>query len=122
MNYAEKLKDPRWQKKRLEIFKRDNWVCQFPYEDGICGEGEDTLHIHHLEYIPELEPWEYPNDKLITLCESHHKKTHGKPFIPTLHDITDLSQNEIEDGITERVSRLPGNEVIEVIKVGREAR
>lgn len=26
--YAKKLMDPRWQKKRLEIFKRDGWKCQ----------------------------------------------------------------------------------------------
>lgn len=26
--YKEKLKDPRWQKKRLQIFERDDWCCQ----------------------------------------------------------------------------------------------
>lgn len=27
MSYAEQLKDPRWQKKRLEILNRDEWKC-----------------------------------------------------------------------------------------------
>ncbi len=26
--YASKLKDPRWQKKRLEILQRDDFACQ----------------------------------------------------------------------------------------------
>jgi 5-methylcytosine-specific restriction endonuclease McrA len=34
--YGDKLKDPRWQKRRLEIFKRDEWTCQQ------CGDTETT--------------------------------------------------------------------------------
>lgn len=64
--YAEKLRDPRWQKKRLEIFNRDNWCCQS------CYDNQSTLHCHHLIYIPRRDPWDYPNDLLITLCESCH--------------------------------------------------
>ncbi len=30
MTYAEQLKDPRWQKRRLEILQRDEWRC-------LCG-------------------------------------------------------------------------------------
>ena len=26
--YYRKLRDPRWQKRRLEIFARDDWTCQ----------------------------------------------------------------------------------------------
>lgn len=73
--YAEKLKDPRWQKKRLEILERDNWTCQY------CGNKDTTLHVHHREYRDNLEPWEYPNIDLITLCELCHKKESlRKPF------------------------------------------
>jgi hypothetical protein len=32
--YLEKLKDPRWQKRRLEILQRDNWYCQRCYNDS----------------------------------------------------------------------------------------
>jgi hypothetical protein len=65
--YYEKLKDPRWQKKRLEILERDDWVCQR------CMDDESTLAVHHLYYILDRDPWDYPNDVLITLCEECHE-------------------------------------------------
>jgi len=68
MNYLEKLKDPRWQKIRLEIFQRDNWTCQS------CGEITKTLHVHHWTYEKGLEPWDYPLEELVTLCESCHEE------------------------------------------------
>lgn len=70
MRYAEKLKDPRWQKKRLEILQRDNWKCQ------CCGSEKGTLHAHHIIYEENLEPWEYDNHKIRTYCESCHKCWH----------------------------------------------
>jgi hypothetical protein len=66
--YSEKLKDPRWQKKRLEILNRDNWECQQ------CGDSESSLVVHHLRYIPNHEPWEYSPHQLLTLCESCHNQ------------------------------------------------
>lgn len=66
MNYSEKLRDPRWQKKRLEIFERDSWACRY------CGDKENTLAIHHTYYSNDLSPWEYPDDSLITVCERCH--------------------------------------------------
>ena len=66
-NYIEKLKDPRWQKKRLKIFNRDNFTCQN------CFDAKSTLHIHHLRYEPKADPWEYWDKDLITLCENCHK-------------------------------------------------
>ncbi len=66
--YAQKLKDPRWQKKRLEIFTRDEWTCQ------LCSNTKDTLVVHHRLYFPDTEPWNYPNDLLVTLCESCHSR------------------------------------------------
>jgi hypothetical protein len=69
MTYAEKLKDPRWQKKRLEIFERDGWACM------ACSSKSKTLHVHHIFYLPKKEPWEIPNGFLITFCEGCHKST-----------------------------------------------
>ena len=69
MTYAEKLKDPRWQKKRLEIFNRDNWKCTK------CGNDKITLAVHHESYSGN--PWEVSNDKLTTICEPCHKKEHN---------------------------------------------
>lgn len=65
MKYSEKLKDPRWQKKRLEVLERDDFKCL------ICSDKKSTLHVHHVEYT-EGEPWEINSDSLLTLCESCH--------------------------------------------------
>jgi hypothetical protein len=68
--YWEKLKDPRWQRKRLEIMQRDDFTCTR------CNTATETLNVHHVRYIKGREPWEYENDLLKTLCESCHKETH----------------------------------------------
>ena len=69
--YSEKLKDPRWQKKRLEILNRDDWTCQ------ICGAKDRPLHAHHPQYSSEISnPWEYDDQQIITLCESCHSIEH----------------------------------------------
>lgn len=67
-SYIEKLRDPRWQKKRLEILERDDWSCK------ICKSKEKTLHVHHIEYLYHWEPWEYDEMFLITLCEDCHEQ------------------------------------------------
>lgn len=64
--YQEKLKDPRWQKKRLLILQRDNWMCQS------CSATDITLHVHHKAYKRGQEPWDYPDEWLLTLCEGCH--------------------------------------------------
>jgi hypothetical protein len=69
--YSEKFKDPRWQKKRLEILERDEFTCQ------LCGDKESTLHVHHWYYEKGKDPWEYPDMALITLCEDCHKERHA---------------------------------------------
>ncbi|MEK6880250.1 MAG: hypothetical protein AABY22_11605, partial [Nanoarchaeota archaeon] len=67
MTYAEKLKNPKWQKLRLKILERDNFQCQN------CLDNTKTLHVHHLDYINGKEPWDYPNEYLLTLCEKCHE-------------------------------------------------
>lgn len=83
-NYKEKLKNPRWQKKRLEIFNRDHWTCQRCFTDDI------PLNIHHRKYLPNTDPWDYPNELLITLCEECHdyETLHYETALATLIDIT----------------------------------
>jgi hypothetical protein len=68
MEYIELLKHPKWQKKRLQIMDRDEWTCRR------CKDTESNLQIHHLYYNFDLQPWEYPDTALITLCELCHKK------------------------------------------------
>jgi hypothetical protein len=71
MTYSEKLKDPRWQKKRLETFSRDRFACR------TCGQIDKQLHAHHLYYVAGREPWEYPDGCIVTLCFECHKE-HGE--------------------------------------------
>jgi 5-methylcytosine-specific restriction endonuclease McrA len=66
MTYSEKLRDPRWQRKRLEILQRDNWACLS------CGTKTKSLQVHHVAYR-KIEPWDYPDDLYQTLCEDCHK-------------------------------------------------
>lgn len=65
MTYKEQLKHPLWQKKRLEIFNRDNFTCQK------CSATDKELQVHHLSYSKLA--WEVSNDQLITLCFQCHK-------------------------------------------------
>lgn len=69
MRYAEKLKNPKWQKKRLEILSRDNFKCAY------CGDDTSTLHVHHEIYIGK-NPWDTPDEHLITLCDDCHYVEH----------------------------------------------
>lgn len=66
MSYHKKLKDPRWQKKRLEILERDDFTCQN------CGSQNETLQIHHWKY--NSDPWEIEDCFLVTLCGLCHEK------------------------------------------------
>jgi hypothetical protein len=68
MTYSEKLKDPRWQKKRLEIMHAADFQCEE------CGSKEKTLHIHHRRYIKGREPWDYEDCDLLCLCEDCHSE------------------------------------------------
>lgn len=67
--YWQKLQDPRWQKKRLEIMNRAGFKCEK------CGEDKATLHIHHGYYEKGFEPWEHANETLWCLCSGCHEVT-----------------------------------------------
>ncbi len=68
MDYSDLLKHPYWQRKRLEIYRRDNFTCQK------CFDMFTQLQVHHKYYKLDLLPWEYPDDSLITYCDLCHKK------------------------------------------------
>ena len=76
MVYEQKLADPRWRQKRSRIVERDHYTCQW------CGSHEN-LQVHHKYYMryPDgkmADLWDYPDEKLITLCENCHRKWHEK--------------------------------------------
>lgn len=82
--YWEKLKDPRWQKLKNSILDREKYTCQ------ICGDTENTLHIHHGYYTKDYEPWDYHPDTLWCLCKDCHENADAMKhdihkFIATVH-------------------------------------
>lgn len=68
--YFQKLLDPRWQKKRLDVMSQANFSCQ------LCGDAEITLNVHHKEYFKGHEPWEYEVDQLTCVCQPCHESLH----------------------------------------------
>jgi 5-methylcytosine-specific restriction endonuclease McrA len=81
--YAKKLTDIRWKSKRIQIKNRDNNKCVN------CGNTK-YLNIHHRQYHFVLalnqykNPWDYPEDVLITLCSKCHQAGHMKFKIPII--------------------------------------
>jgi len=67
LSYYEKLKDPRWQEKRLRIMDRDGFCCT------VCRSRDKTLTVHHGYYERGIRnPWDYGDLSLWTLCEDCH--------------------------------------------------
>lgn len=63
---------PHWQRKCLEIFRRDCWECR------CCGETNKQLNVHHLYYDNDLHVWDYDNEALVTVCNDCHKLLHSE--------------------------------------------
>lgn len=67
MTYLEKLKDKRWQQKRLLVLDRDKWTCTE------CVTPSNSLHVHHKRYAKSGNPWDATDEDLCTLCERCHE-------------------------------------------------
>ena len=67
MSYAKKLQNPLWQKKRLEILQRDEFMCLH------CGCHDKELHVHHRWYQFGKDIWDYPDTCFETLCFECHE-------------------------------------------------
>lgn len=109
--YNEKLKDPRWQRKRLKIFERDQWTCQ------LCSRTDLELNVHHLFRSAE-DPWDEPDLNLLTLCRLCHEQQLANPrgtFKPPkrLYKTDDEwwkeHRNEYDIGTQERMDYFSGN-------------
>lgn len=70
MNYAEQLRHPKWQKKRLEVLQEAEFTCQ------CCGDSDSPLHVHHRRYVKGRMPWEYGGNELVVVCGSCHGVEH----------------------------------------------
>lgn len=82
-SYSDLLNTEEWRNKRLKIIKRDNCRCVY------CG-NRFHLHVHHKYYsaYPNgvlVDPWNYPDDALITLCAYCHQRVHARKKIKVYH-------------------------------------
>jgi 5-methylcytosine-specific restriction endonuclease McrA len=71
ITYSDKLATPEWLERREKIKARDGHACV------LCG-AKKPLHVHHLRYVRGKEPWEYPDEALVTLCAQHHAAIHDE--------------------------------------------
>lgn len=82
--YQNLLGDVRWKAKTIQIKKRDKNSCRN------CGDYKN-LQVHHRQYhfVNSLKkfknPWDYPNDILITLCKTCHDSGHKQFKVPTIN-------------------------------------
>jgi hypothetical protein len=65
--YSDKLRDPRWQRKRLEVLQQHGFKCD------MCGCKDDELHVHHINYHKGADPWEYQDNEFKVFCKLHHE-------------------------------------------------
>ena len=82
--YSDLLHTTEWRNKREKILKRDNYRCVY------CGRRHAKLHVHHKYYsaYPNgvlVDPWNYPDDALITLCSYCHQRIHARKKIKVYH-------------------------------------
>lgn len=68
--YWELLRDPQWQRKRLEVMERAEFRCD------TCDADDKTLNVHHRIYRKNALPWEYADHELVCLCEDCHESEH----------------------------------------------
>jgi transposase len=67
--YSQKLRDPRWQVRRVQVLNRDNFTC------CDCGKKDGPMHVHH-HYYAKGGPWETDESFLSSLCPSCHALRH----------------------------------------------
>jgi hypothetical protein len=84
----------------------------------MCGGEKSTLNVHHKYYIFEREPWNYPDNLLVTLCESCHEseedfKEVQKDFIKVL--LSKGYTNFYLSLILEQLQIMTGNEAVMIL-------
>lgn len=61
-----------WIKKRNQIKKRDNYLCQLCLKENIYTYND--LQVHHIKSIKKDYDRRLDSDNLITLCRMHHEQ------------------------------------------------
>lgn len=81
VEYERVLLDPKWLAKRKRILERDRNQCV------IC-KSSINLQIHHRQYHFSksinnfINPWEYSDSLMITLCKRCHERGHQLYKVP----------------------------------------
>lgn len=91
LSYHQQLNHPQWQRKRLEVMKRDNFTCLR------CRSTENKLTVHHSYYDYRFMLWDHPDHTLKTLCEVCH-----------------LPVQDAQLAIYEGLSRMPISEIMQL--------
>lgn len=88
--YKERLLDPRWQRRRLDILSRSDFACE------VCESTNKTLHVHHKRYRKGAMPWEYADHELQALCvDCHEEITHVRARLDEA--LAELDAGDIEE-------------------------
>ncbi|SHH37172.1 HNH endonuclease [Desulforamulus hydrothermalis] len=78
-------KSRRWQSKRANILRRDEYLCRECRRYGKTTAATTVHHVFPLEQRPDLG---LVSDNLISLCNEHHDKMHDR----TNGELTDLGK------------------------------
>lgn len=71
LSFAEQIRHPAWQKRRLERLEAAGFRCTK------CDADDVTLNVHHKHYVKGRMYWEYSDDELSVLCEACHEEEHA---------------------------------------------
>jgi|DEB3_MinimDraft_2_1074329.scaffolds.fasta_scaffold01575_8 hypothetical protein len=106
-SYGALLRNPKWQKARLETMQRANFACER------CGDKESTLNVHHKNYKQGKNPWEYELSNFVCLCEACHECIHKqKQMINNLLPYSYLDFSEVLSGL---ISEQPNSRYVGII-------
>ena len=72
VNYAQKRRDVRWKRRRDDLLRQRNYTCCEC--DQPLTTGTMDLQVHHVVYISGLDPWDYPDELLLVVCDQHHQE------------------------------------------------
>lgn len=120
MTYKEKLRDPRWLKKREQLLLRRGEKCQ-------SCQSSKHLTIHHGYYRPQGAPWNYEDDTLWVLCWTCHERvqntlTEIHQLIGCVHpDSYSEIQSRIGDATFEHRYGISQEELKEILQEVKEA-
>ena len=68
--YGQKLLRPEWQHRKKAYLNEVGVWCRS------CRATDTVIAVHHLNYRPNRQPWEYKNDELIAFCSDCHTAMH----------------------------------------------